>query len=1395
MPPSNDDLRSWAALDGKRLMNVLSYRATLAELLAVVKAHRENGEEMRGRVGGGVREDRRGEERWGEGKEGGEGREEESVGEGKVGEGGGGEDRGEEGNVSSKRVKGQKDGKASTGLSPVHICTAFHRIAKHAKRMGGGRRLVDRLKEDETVRWLGRQVEALAKGGRLKGQALANVAWAQAELGHGPPSLLNTVMAASLAQIKSFQPLEVAILMHALGSTAGLPAVNASLARDLLGRLTWEHVIGSLHCYQPRHVKEILWAHARVGLHSHLLFCTHTRSFFPALSPALSPPPLHPLSTPSPPPPHLLPTTSPDGIIIPGHTRGMARSFAKLHHSDDSLFRALAAWAESNVPAFASQDISNMLCGVLSPPSGEWRPFSPLCGVLSPPSGEWRPFSPLCGVLSPPSGEWRPFSPLWAFVRLNVNAPSVFALFVPRGLCHSRASQASAARDSGGGEHEGLCHSRASQASAARGREESTRAYATAAGRQNQLLLKAVVEESTRQIVSAPHLTTQLVPPFPHPVLPTGAAYVTAGHRNQQLLEGAVGEESTRRMDHHTPFSSPIPSFSLAFAPPPIRAYATAGHRSQQLLEALGEESTRRIVGGTLEREAVSGQAVANIAWYEGVGAESIRQFVGSKLEREAVSGQAVANIAWYSAVLALATQSHYDVLFLKKSYHSLIPFSTALATQSHYDVPFFSAAAAHATRYIPRYAGRTIACLAFAFALIGHTAPPLFLRVESEVGGGFSPALGGCGLVPCLSLLLYWSIIRRLSLRSGEQEFGRQALVMLAWALVVHGQTDTPSAAPAPPAAAAPSAAAPSTSITTINSPSSLPSSPSSSASLSPALPILRHHLLSLTTDLTSSELCQLYQVDLATQLEAPEHSTRLVEGGMGVNLATQLEAPEHSTRLVAGGMGGMGQAGRSTKAPEHNTRLVEGGMGAMRDGREVDLATQLEAPEHNTRLVDLATQLEAPEHNTHLVEGGMGVMGHAPRSTSSSGSEGDGEWREQEQGQQQGQLEQGEQQQQQEEEEEEEMDESYWYLQHLWLSGFVRQQAKACWEAAHKAEKLQVSGLQRDISCALHQMHLPHTLEYRDGDYSIDLALLLPLAATESTGSDSTRSDYRRMERRVLKIAVEADGPSHFTISTSGMTTEQQHQQHSQQHPHQHNQQQQHVPLGPTRLKARLLRCRGWQVVQIPFFEWECLSDLHQKQTYLAARLGPLAMQLARAAAAADADVALEQAGGTGEGRTAERRIEEGGCGEGRTGEGRTGEGRTGEGKTGEGRTREDETGLSDKQQEEVGLKEGRVAEEAEQVGGGEFKPRDGEGKEVDEKVKEGEEGAQRREGGDVIPEKSQKEGEEEDEERRKGGDVLKRAEVLGAWKAGQGKGGLGADRLALLRKAAVRRGLTQK
>ncbi|CAI5507658.1 unnamed protein product [Closterium sp. Naga37s-1] len=1268
MPPSNDDLRSWAALDGKRLMNVLSYRATLAELLAVVKAHRENEEEMRGSVGGGVRGDRRGEERWGEERKGGERGEDESVGEGKVGEGGGGEVRGEEGNFSSKRVKGQKEGKASTGLSPVHICTAFHRIAKHAKRMGGGRRLVDRLKEDETVRWLGRQVEALAKGGRLKGQALANVAWAQAELGHGPPSLLNTIMAASLAHIKSFQPLEVAILhtppsllntimaaslahiksfqplevaiaqhtppsllntimaaslahinsfqplevailmhalgstagppsanaslsaltphlrsirmyinsripiplppsqMHALGSTASLPAVNASLSRDLLGRLTWEHVIGSLHGYQPRHVKEILWAHARVGLHSHLLFREAAKLVLSDMSSY----------------------SAPQLAII-------AWSFAKLHHSDDSLFRALASWAESNAPEFESQDISNML---------------------------------------------------WAFARLNVNSPNLFSLFVPR------------------------------------------------------------VIDSIQQ------------------------------HSTQSLS-------------------------NIAWA------YATAGHRSQQLLEAVGEESTRRIVGGKLEREAVSGQAVANIAW--------------------------------------------------------------ALATQSHYDVPFFSAAAAHATHYMPRYAGRTIACLAFAFALIGHAAPPLFRRVESEIirrlslrsgeqefgrqalvmlawalscypplhpllscplisplcvdhaasgsagrrAGVRPPGAGDASLgsrgAPLLStttllsrssfpslpvpqiirrlamrsgeqefgrqalVMLAWAlavhgqtdIIRRLSLRAGEQEFGRQALVMLAWALVVHGQTDTPAAAPT-------STAPPSTTNITTNSPSSLSSSSSlsPSASLSPALPILRHHLLSLTSDLTSNELCQLYQVDLATQLEAPEHNTRLVEGGMG---AMMTDAGSHE-----GCWGGLAflppilhvlpslthsQVDLATQleAPEHNTRLV-------------DLATQLEAPEHNTRLVDLATQLEAPEHNTRLVEGGMGaMMTDAGRSTSGSGSEGDGEWGEQEQQvQQQGQQGQLEQQeaeeerdesywylqhlwlsgfvrQQAKEEAEEERDESYWYLQHLWLSGFVRLQAKlrrwgwgegeagkkggmggkakccgggeeweesrgcgtiACWEAAHEAEKLQVSGLQRDISCALHQMHLPHTLEYRDGDYSIDLALLLPLAPhPASAESDSKRSDSRRRERR---------GSGEF-----------------------------------------LCWC---QVVQIPFFEWECLSDFHQKQTYLAARLGPLAMQLARAAAAG-ADMAQKQAGETaGVSVSSEVERQRGGD---ETGEGRTGEGLTEEGRSGEGGTGVSE---SDAEQEgEGGFKEGGVANKEGQVGLGDSRPGEGEGGEAE--GQEVEEGARKR------------------------------------------------------------------
>ena len=85
-----------------------------------------------------------------------------------------------------------------------------------------------------------------------------------------------------------------------------------------------------------------------------------------------------------------------------------------------------------------------------------------------------------------------------------------------------------------------------------------------------------------------------------------------------------------------------------------------------------------------------------------------------------------------------------------------------------------------------------------------------------------------------------------------------------------------------------------------------------------------------------------------------------------------------------------------------------------------------------------------------------------------------------------------------------------------------------------------------------------MSHELEYitADGLFSIDLAVA---------------------ERR---IAIEFDGPSHFTRNTL-------------------------EPLGHTRLRDRLLSAMGWQVVSIPFFDWARLDQPEQMDAYVKQRL----------------------------------------------------------------------------------------------------------------------------------------------------------------------------------------------
>ena len=106
--------------------------------------------------------------------------------------------------------------------------------------------------------------------------------------------------------------------------------------------------------------------------------------------------------------------------------------------------------------------------------------------------------------------------------------------------------------------------------------------------------------------------------------------------------------------------------------------------------------------------------------------------------------------------------------------------------------------------------------------------------------------------------------------------------------------------------------------------------------------------------------------------------------------------------------------------------------------------------------------------------------------------------------------------------------------------------------------AREVTVSTGQREVGESLRRLGVSHELEYitADGLFSIDLAIV---------------------DRR---IALEVDGPSHFTTNTL-------------------------EPLGHTRLRDRLLCAMGWHVVSIPFFDWDKLHHPEQMDAYLKRRL----------------------------------------------------------------------------------------------------------------------------------------------------------------------------------------------
>lgn len=111
-------------------------------------------------------------------------------------------------------------------------------------------------------------------------------------------------------------------------------------------------------------------------------------------------------------------------------------------------------------------------------------------------------------------------------------------------------------------------------------------------------------------------------------------------------------------------------------------------------------------------------------------------------------------------------------------------------------------------------------------------------------------------------------------------------------------------------------------------------------------------------------------------------------------------------------------------------------------------------------------------------------------------------------------------------------------------------------------------------NVSALLERLGVTHANEWEDDELSIDIAIL----AGGSDGAASSASERN--------IALEIDGPSHFWTRRKYR----------------------HRNLEATTFKHHLLGQLGWDVVQLPHFEWESLRNATERTQYLRTKLEPL-------------------------------------------------------------------------------------------------------------------------------------------------------------------------------------------
>ena len=174
-------------------------------------------------------------------------------------------------------------------------------------------------------------------------------------------------------------------------------------------------------------------------------------------------------------------------------------------------------------------------------------------------------------------------------------------------------------------------------------------------------------------------------------------------------------------------------------------------------------------------------------------------------------------------------------------------------------------------------------------------------------------------------------------------------------------------------------------------------------------------------------------------------------------------------------------------------------------------------------------------------------------------------------------------------------------------------------------------VSVFQEDVSQVLRGLGVAHSMEHTtsDGLFSVDIAVTTPPAwgtggggtgGDDATGADGSRGaggppglPPAAPASPPPRVAIEVDGPFHFTANN-------------------------HSPLGPTKLRHRMLEMLGWTVLSVPFFEYYTLGDVRSRGRYLAAKLAGAGVEVdpARVAAMRGEDGAVVVEGGGGGARS---------------------------------------------------------------------------------------------------------------------------------------------------------------